>query len=98
MRFRRRARLRSHRGVRGPMPGRFGCRLLDVRFVTRGIEGISIYESMAKGRGKGCDERTMPVVGSTWRERVSTAMTWVVLSFHGLPYFRQLAVDTSSQE
>lgn len=40
---------------------------------------------------------TMPVDGSTWRDRVSTAMTCVVLSFQGL-YFLQLAVDTSSHE
>lgn len=41
--------------------------------------------------------RTMPVEGSTERERVSTAMTWVDLSFQG-QYLRQLAVETSSQE
>jgi hypothetical protein len=41
--------------------------------------------------------RKIPVEESTVRERVSTAMTWVDLSFHG-QYFRQLAVLTSSQE
>jgi len=40
---------------------------------------------------------TMPVDGSTFRDNVSTAITCVVLSFHG-QYFRQLAVDTSSHE
>lgn len=39
----------------------------------------------------------MPVLGSTVREMVSTAMTCVLLSFHG-QYLRQLAVDTSSHE
>ena len=42
-------------------------------------------------------EHTMPVAGSTDLESVSTATTWVDLSFHG-QYLRQLAVDTSSQE
>ena len=41
--------------------------------------------------------RRMPVSGSTDRERVSTEVTCVDLSFQG-QYFRQLAVDTSSQE
>lgn len=40
---------------------------------------------------------TMPVTGSTWRERVSTAITCGVFSFQG-QYFRQLLIETSSQE
>ena len=43
------------------------------------------------------DGSTMPVSGSMERERVSTAITWVDLSFQG-QYLRQLAVETSSQE
>lgn len=39
----------------------------------------------------------MPVDESTRLERVSTAMTWGDLSFHG-QYLRQFAVLTSSQE
>ena len=39
----------------------------------------------------------MPVEGSTSRERVSTAMTCVLLLFQG-QYLRQLAVETSSHE
>ena len=39
--------------------------------------------------------RRIPVSGSTLRERVSTAVTCVVLSFQG-QYFRQLAVLTSA--
>ena len=38
----------------------------------------------------------MPVEGSMARERVSTAMTCVDLSFQG-QYFRQFAVETSDQ-
>ena len=45
----------------------------------------------------GCEERTMPVDGSTERARVSTAMTCVDLSFQG-QYLRQFAVETSSHE
>lgn len=40
---------------------------------------------------------TMPVAGSTCRARVSTAITCVLLSFHG-QYFLQFAVETSSHE
>lgn len=40
---------------------------------------------------------TMPVLGSTDRLKVSTAMTCGVFSFHG-PYFCQLLVETSSHE
>lgn len=40
---------------------------------------------------------TMPVSGSTTLDNVSTATTWVDLSFHG-QYLRQLAVETSFQE
>ena len=40
---------------------------------------------------------TMPLRGSTDLERVSTAMKWVDLSFHG-QYFLQFAVETSSHE
>jgi hypothetical protein len=43
------------------------------------------------------DGLTMPVWGSTDRESVSTATTWVDLSFQG-QYLRQLAVETSSHE
>jgi len=41
--------------------------------------------------------RRMPVSGSIRRDKVSTAITCVDLSFHG-QYFRQFAVETSSQE
>ena len=40
--------------------------------------------------------RKMPVLGSTFRERVSTAMTCEEDLFHG-QYLSQLAVDTSFQ-
>lgn len=43
------------------------------------------------------EELTMPVDGSTVRERVSTAMTCLQDSFQG-PYFRQFDVETSSHE
>lgn len=39
----------------------------------------------------------MPVFGSTVLDMVSTATTWVDLSFQG-QYLRQFAVETSSQE
>lgn len=41
--------------------------------------------------------RRMPVEGSTCRDNVSTARTCWDFGFH-VPYFRQLAVETSSQE
>lgn len=43
------------------------------------------------------NQLTMPVLGSTDRESVSTPTTWVDLSFQG-QYLRQFAVDTSSHE
>lgn len=44
----------------------------------------------------GKEMHTMPVDGSTIRERVSTATTWLELLFQG-QYLRQFAVETSSQ-
>ena len=43
------------------------------------------------------EKRTMPVAWSTLRDRVSTAMTWLEVLFHG-QYFCQFAVETSDQE
>jgi hypothetical protein len=53
--------------------------------------------SLARAMGERTGLRTMPVDGSTVRDRVSTAMTCLQLSFQG-PYFRQLLVLTSSHE
>jgi hypothetical protein len=53
--------------------------------------GITVFtHAMSK-------QLTIPVLGSTDREIVSTPTTWVDLSFHG-QYLRQFAVDTSSHE
>ena len=40
--------------------------------------------------------RRIPVAGSTWRERVSTATTWEDFWFQG-QYFNQFAAETSAQ-
>ena len=69
---------------------RFVCKLSNVRF---GAEEWISGSAFAFREGK----LTMPVAGSTIRETVSTAMTWLELLFQG-QYFRQFAVDTSSQE
>lgn len=49
------------------------------------------------GGWEGREKRTMPVAWSTLRDRVSTAMTWLEVLFHG-QYFCQFAVETSDQE
>lgn len=54
-------------------------------------------EADTSEEGKEGGQRTIPVDGSTTRERVSTATTWLEDLFHG-QYFRQLAVETSSHE
>lgn len=67
----------------------FGSELKSVR------EGR--YQKGERNEGQGGRERTIPVDGSTAREMVSTATTWLEDLFHG-QYFRQLAVETSSHE
>ena len=59
------------------------------------VESVSIHPLTCRCRR--VLELTIPVSASTCRDRVSTAMTCVDLSFHG-QYFLQFAVDTSSQE
>ena len=66
----------------------FGAKLVDVSFSFL----ISCFHV-----GSGRWRRTIPVEGSTDRDSVSTAITWVDLSFHG-QYLRQFAVETSSHE
>lgn len=74
-----------------------------VQVIRRSVRSLRVsVKDEAKG---GCGKRntkeggkyTIPVDGSTVRERVSTATTWLEDLFHG-QYFRQLAVETSSHE
>lgn len=78
----------------GEDPGRGGLRACYEPFRaelwSELLAGVSLGADVDRGR-------TMPVDGSTERDRVSTAMTWVDLSFQG-QYLRQFAVETSSQE